>query len=147
MIYFVDEDVMQIETFKIELILMGYEVNNLLDADEAFNVLSKADAKLELAIIDVMLAADIDSERSKYNRDRTEDYLKTGLCLLDDLKNARPDIFPRKAVLFSMASDLQLLQTIRKISMDYGIPFFDKNKFTSAINFGTTIDNYIKKLG
>ena len=147
MIYFVDEDVIQLEPFKIELRIQGYEVENIINADEAFDVLSKTNNDLRLAIIDVMLAADENPGASKYDRAKTRDYLQTGLCLLKDLIEVRPDIFPKRALLFSMASDRKLITEIDKVSKDYKIPFLNKNDYTSAVDFGVIIDKHIRALG
>ena len=144
MIYFVDEDEVQLEPFKMELEIRGYEVGNIMDADEAYSILTKCQDDLQLAIIDVMLSADTDPNKSRFNRARTKDYLETGLRLVEDLIETRNDLFPEKALLFSMASDPNLLKSIESVSSKHNIPFYDKNKYTSALKFGDDIDKHIK---
>jgi len=147
MIYFVDEDLIQLEAFKVELKILGYKVDSLSDADQAYHVLSKCSSnELDIAIIDVMLAADIDATKSKYNRSRTDDYLQTGLRLLDDLCKINPNVFPKKAMLFSMASDTALLSDITATSEKYNVPFLDKNKYSDALEFGEIINDHIQHI-
>ncbi len=83
MIYFVDEDMNELEPFAIELMNRGYEVSMIGDADEAFSALIDAKA-IDAVILDVMLATK-ENGVSQYNAVDTNNFITTGLSLLDDL--------------------------------------------------------------
>jgi hypothetical protein len=146
MIYFVDEDVVQLEPFKIELEILGFEVCILQDADEAYEVLCVPNEELELAIIDVMLAADFDIERSRFDRESTRDFLETGLVLLEQLKAVNPENFPRRAMLFSTATNTDLVQAVTQVAATNNIPYLDKNNYVNAWEFGQKVEETIMAL-
>lgn len=142
-IYFVDEDVIQLDPFRIELQILGFEVDIIQDADEAYSILSMAADDLQLAVIDVMLATGIERTASKFTRSTTRDFLETGLRLLDELVVANPKLFPKRAVFFSTATDPSLVKAIQKSASEYGVEYLDKNKYLSAYDFAKRIKGLI----
>ena len=146
-IYLVDEDKIQLEPFKVELEFRGYSVEFIKDADEAFLKLSRIGADdVDLVIIDVMLAANINKESSKFNRHETNDFLETGLRLIEKLQKANPTIFPKKAILFSNATDSDLVNAIEKAASTFFIPYLDKRRFQSPLEFGDKIEEILGKI-
>lgn len=145
MIYFVDEDVSQVRPFATELILRGYEVESIRDADEAFRRLSRL-TECNLVIIDVMLAVDISAETSRYTRENTIEFTRTGLRLLEDLVVENGALFPRRAILFSMATSREIVAEIERVSGRLGVPFLRKSEFGTPHAFGERIVAFLKKL-
>ncbi len=146
-LYIADEDVIQLDPFKVELELRGYNVKFLKDADEALKVLAILKSnEISLAVIDVMLSVNIDKDRSEFDRVETNDFLETGLVLIEKLSSLNPDVFPKKSALFSNATDADLVTSIENKASEYGIPYLDKSKFQSPLEFGDTVDNIVKKM-
>jgi ActR/RegA family two-component response regulator len=144
MIYLIDEDFIELRSFVLELKLRGFEVQQLLDADEAY-VRLKEESNIELAIIDVMLST-AESSSSRYDRIQTNNFVTTGLSLLKDLSSDNPLCFPKKAVLFSHASIPTLVQKIQKVSDDCKIQYLDKNDYDNPYDFANEIEEIIKKV-
>jgi len=146
-IYIVDEDAIQLEPFKVELELRDYNVKFLKDADEAYNVLTELpDDEVTLAIIDVMLSVNVDSKVSQFNRIETNDFLETGLILTRKLSNKKPNIFPKKALLFSNATNPELVTSIRNNAEKYKIPYLDKSDYQSPLAFGDRVEDILTGL-
>ncbi len=146
-IFLVDEDKIQLEPFKVEFEYRGYEVVFIKDADDALRELSTVvPDDVDLVIIDVMLAANIDPKVSKFSREATNDFLETGLRLIERLSICNPKVFPRKAILFSNATDADLVNAIEEVAGKNKILYLDKRKFQSPMEFGNTVDNMIKSI-
>jgi DNA-binding response OmpR family regulator len=138
MIYFVDEDVSQVRPFVTELLLRGYEVVSIVDADEAYRRLIKIDS-CEAVIIDVMLAVDTAAESSRYTRENTADFTLTGVRLLEHLAAQNGTVFPHRAILFTMASGTEVLTEIQRVSKKFSVPFLHKAQFSTPHSFGERI--------
>lgn len=146
-IFIVDEDAIQLEPFKVELEIRGFKVEFILDADEAFKALSKvSNDQITLAIIDVMLAVNVKRGLSKFDRIETNDFLKTGLILIEKLAELNPEIFPQKALFFSNATNQELVMSIEEEAEKYQIPYLDKSNYQSPLAFGDIIEEIIKKI-
>ena len=143
MIYFVDEDVSQVRPFVTELLLRNYEVECIRDADEAFRKLSRVTA-CDAVIIDVMLAVEFAAESSRYTRESTVEFTRTGLRLLEDLINENSALFPRRAILFSMATSRELVAEVERISSRHSVPFLRKSEFGTPHAFGERIEAFVK---
>lgn len=141
MIYLVDEDVNQLSAFAEELRFRGFAVLQIDNADSAFDCLIAAE-DVELVIVDVMLGT-ADSEISRFSRERTSDFLTTGLALLEDLFFVDSDKFKSKVLLFSMTSTPTLLQTVLRASAKYGAPFLRKRDYVSPYAFGEKIQVFL----
>lgn|ERR1700690_1302493 len=147
MIYFIDEDIAQLRPFRAELTFRGYEVTTLPDADSAFSVLVKANPEsLQLAIIDVMLAANPDERASRYQRSNTNNFHKTGLLLLEDLIHFNPTTFPKHAAFLTHATNNDLIAEIDSVVHKHHIPFLRKRDFESALAFGERIETILKEI-
>ncbi len=141
MIYLVDEDVNQLSAFAEELRFRGFDVLQIDNADSAFDCLLAAQ-DIELVIVDVMLGT-ADPEISRFSRERTTDFLTTGLALLDDLFLVDGQKFKSKILLFSMTSTPTLLQAVQRASSQYGAPFLRKRDYVSPYAFGEKVQAFL----
>lgn len=141
MIYIVDEDVIQLRPYAMELKILGYEVKQIDNADAAFDILCQA-SDVELVLVDIMLATG-DSKTSRYDRESTDDFLKTGLLLLDDLYKHNQTLFPSKLAIFSMGSQNWLVTKIKEASSKYKIPYLRKRDYPSPYQFGQKIHDLL----
>lgn len=147
MIYFVDEDYRKLRALVSELKFSDFEATIIRDADSAFSELSEVEPEdVDLVIIDVMLAAKADENNSKYPRDETDDYHKTGLLLLDDLSQVNPAVFPKKAVYLTHASNGELVSLILASAKKYGIKMLRKKDYDTAYDFGKHIVQIISEM-
>lgn len=139
MIYFVDEDYGAYESWIAELELRDLEVKPLRSADEAFNLLWNISPEMvDLAIIDVMLAVeDVSSEI--FSVELTDDYLESGLRLLESLAAQNQDVFPRRAVLLTNTINDATLAAARKVGAEYGVDLWDKREIMSPLMFGDLV--------
>lgn len=137
MIYLVDEDVNQLSAFAEELRFRGYSVLQIDNADSAYDSLLAAQ-DIELVIVDVMLGT-ADPEISRFTREKTMDFLTTGLSLLDDLFFVDAQKFRNKVILFSMTSTPNLLQVVQRASQQYSAPFLRKRDYVSPFSFGERV--------
>lgn len=142
MIYFVDEDVAYAKEFSVPLILRGYEVKIISNADNAFEILENAD-DVQLAIIDIMLAT-ASAEKSRFTADETDSFLKTGLLLMAYLNDKRRDVYPERFVVLTAASQPRLVNEIRQTCKDMGVPVLRKTDYRRPANLA---DELIKKIG
>lgn len=142
MIYFCDEDVNQIKPFVFYLQYKGHNVEILENADLAYQILSSAN-DIELALLDVMYAANPNKLSSIFNTAETRDFTITGLILLEKLISVRNDYFPLRAVFFSMVTDPILIETIQATSKKHKINFLRKSEFPTPDSFGERIDTII----
>jgi len=147
MIYFVDEDFRKLRALMSELVIRGYDVINIRDADAAYLELSNVNKEdVQLVIIDVMLAANSNQALSRYSRKETDDYHKTGLLLLDDLADSNPRVFPRRAVYLSHASSDALLRKVSSSVRKHNVRFLRKKDYDTAYEFGEQVDEIIKDI-
>jgi DNA-binding response OmpR family regulator len=145
MIYIVDEDVIQLRPYAIELEIRGYNVKQLNNADCAYRILSQA-KDIEFVLLDIMLATE-DSNTSRYKREETRDFIKTGLLLLEDLNLANPEYFPSHVAVFSMGSQEWLVKEIIKSTINNNIPYLRKREFPSPYLFGDKIEELLGENG
>jgi len=142
MIYFVDEDVPYAKEFTIPLIMRGYNVEILPNADLAYDALEKA-ADVELAIIDIMLAT-AEKQNSRFGADETAGFLKTGLLLMNYLSDRRPNLFPKRFVVLTAAGDAGLLREINGQCRTIGVTVLRKSDFRKPSGLADRIIELIK---
>lgn len=148
MIYFVDEDIHEIELYAIELDNRGYQTVILRNADEAFATIPKA-KNIELIILDVMLATS-GGKTSRYTSFQTDSFVTTGLFLLEELVDQHSSNkclgIPEKVVLFSAASMVWVVEKINNAKEKHGIHYLDKKEYDDAFQFGEDIEKILKKV-
>jgi ActR/RegA family two-component response regulator len=132
MIFLVDEDQTYGETFTMPLVMRGFDVKILGNADKALNELSEA-RNVELVIVDIMLATAPRSQ-SKFGVGETNGLLLTGLVLLRRLRQIREDIFPGKFVVLTAASEPGLVSTISSTCSDLDVPVLWKGDYKRPAN-------------
>jgi ActR/RegA family two-component response regulator len=146
MIYLVDEDVKKLRAFKSELEFRGYEVIRIRDADEAFSALCNVrPADVTLVIVDIMLSANSDISASRFTRESTDNFLETGLVLLDDLVQHNPECFPKLACFLTYATNVGLVAKIDRAASKHGIPLLRKRTFLTAYEFADQIESIIRQ--
>lgn len=146
MIYLVDEDLNAFGAWITELQLRNFPVTCLWNANEAFARLCDLDGQgLELVVIDVMLAVE-DVEDVRFSSARTDVYQETGLCLLDDLVEQNPAIFPSRAVLLTNTVSDRTLKEARKASTRHRVPLWKKSSIDSPVDFGDRVEARIQEL-
>jgi hypothetical protein len=145
-IYFVDEDSVAYGAWIAELKLRGFEVKPLRSADQAFDLLWNVEAGgVELVIIDVMLAVD-DVSRQQFSREATDNYLESGLRLLEHLSLQNEAVFPRRALLLTNTINKSTLSAARKVSAEYGVELWDKRQIMSPMVFGDKVDEALSRI-
>lgn len=145
MVYFIDEDYRKLKVLVTELKFRGLSSEVIRDADSAYHRLWNVSLEhIDLVIIDVMLSAKA-SGASRYSREKTDDYHKTGLVLLDDLVLANPDVFPKKAVFLTNASSDALYAQVKASAKDYKIECLRKSSFETAFQFGAKITEIVNE--
>jgi hypothetical protein len=146
MIYLVDENLNAFGAWITELQLRDFSVKCLWNATEAFTGLCDVMKDgLELVVIDVMLAVeDVDDEQ--FSSARTDVYQETGLCLLDDLVEQNPSVFPDRAVLLTNTVSDRTLKEARKASVRHGVPLWKKAEINSPVDFGDRVEARIAEL-
>jgi hypothetical protein len=143
MIFFVDEDYGAYESWIAELQLRNFEVTPLRSSTEAWDKLWNASrTDVTLVIIDVMLAVD-DIDDPRYSRELTDDYLESGLRLLENLVAQNAEVFPRRAVLLTNTINDATLAAARRVSNQYEIELWDKREIMSPLDFGDRIEEAI----
>jgi hypothetical protein len=144
MIFFIDEDSAAFRAWTSELRLRGLQVECLWNANEAFDRLYKIEqAEVQLVIIDVMLAVeDVDDDR--FSLERTYENLETGRCLLDDLIDQNPAVFPDRAVLLTNTINEKILRAAVKKSSRHKVPLWKKANIYSPVDFGDLVTNQIQ---
>jgi hypothetical protein len=143
-IYFVDEDYPALAAWIEELRLRQHFVVTIGSADEAFGLLvGRTD--IDLAIIDVMLAVE-NVDEGRFSRERTDEYLQTGLCLLEDLAMQLPDIFPRRAVLLTNTINDETYRAAVQMSRKCKIPLWGKYEIESPFEFADRVGALVKTI-
>jgi hypothetical protein len=145
-IYMVDEDLSAFGAWISELQLRKHTVKCLWNANEAFNCLCEiGPMDVQLVVIDVMLAVeDVDDER--FSPERTDGYQETGLCLLDELVDQNPSVFPKHAVLLTNTVSERTLKEARKSSTRHQVPLWKKATISSPVEFGDRVEARIQEL-
>jgi len=144
-IYIVDEDVVQLQALVAVLEFLGYNVKQISNADDAYDILSNA-KDVELAMIDVMLGTR-GSSNSRFSRTDTQDFLTTGLVLANLLAACGNPIFPKRIAFLSMASSAFLIDSIRERAKSLDVTYYDKREIGRDImGFGGSIDSLIKSI-
>jgi hypothetical protein len=142
MIYFVDEDVPYIQEYSVPLKLRNRSVSILANADLAYDTLETA-SDVELAVIDIMLATG-SKETSRFSRAASEDFLKTGILLIHYLTDLRPQLFPKKFVVLTAASDHRLLRSVRECCDPLNIEILRKMDYSSPAKLAQKIESLIR---
>ena len=145
MIVIVDEDVKQMDPLKRELQIREFEVELIDDAEDAYSRLAGTGDELDLAIIDIMLRGPGQATSERFTRARTEDFIKTGLYLLEDLIAVNSENFPSKAVLFSTALDEKLVAAIERAAKEYPVEYLPKMDYRSALRLGEKIAGIVAR--
>ncbi len=146
MIYFVDEDFSAFGAWVAELELRGRQVQALRNADEAFRVLCDAPQRAgDLVVIDVMLAVE-DPHVSRFTPARTDDYLETGLCLLEDLCTINHLVFPDRAVLLTNIRNDHTFRKAQLLSSRLIVPFWQKATIFSPVDFADRVEQRLREL-
>lgn len=140
-IYFIDEDVPYVTEYSVPLKLRNKAVQILPNADLAYNVLETAN-DIELAVVDIMLATEA-KEVSRFGRVETEDFLRTGLLLIEFLTDLRPEVFPHRLVVLTAASDYKLLKSIRDTCEPKNIEILRKMDYSSPTKLADKIQSLI----
>ena len=141
MIYFVDEDYSAYGAWVAELQLRGYGVQSISNADEAHRILAEV-SDAELVVIDIMLAVE-DTRTTRFTVERTDDFLETGLRLLEDLREVNPIVFPRRAVLLTNTLTETTFSEARRVSRKLGVPLWQKSAIFSPVEFGDRVDRFL----
>ena len=100
---------------------------------------------IQLVIIDVMLAVG-DPRQSRFDIQRTDEYLETGLRLLEDLCSDNPLVFPQRAVLLTNTSNATTFREAKLTSTRLGVPFWQKSTIYSPVNFGDRVAQRLAEL-
>jgi hypothetical protein len=139
MIYFVDEDELDILDIVEEFRDNGHSVTQLTTADEAFRKLQNAD-DIEFLIIDLMLATDINSKM--FDAIETDNFTKTGLVLFDKLiaawggeESEKSLEIRKKSSIFSAATDSTLVDSINAAVGNLGIRYLRKRDYDDSLDF------------
>jgi hypothetical protein len=141
MIHFVDEDHAAYGAWIAELKLRGHSVQLTANADEAYRTLSQI-ADAQIVVIDIMLAVE-DPRTTKFTVERTDDFLETGLRLLEDLVEANPPVFPRCAGLLTNTIAENTFSEARRISKELGVPLWQKSAIFSPVEFGDRVEQFL----
>jgi len=141
-IYLVDEDVLQLRPYASELAFRKYEVAQIDNADDAYIQLASAN-DIQLVVMDIMLATR-DADTSRFRRDATQDFLRTGILLIEDLIRVNPTAFPHRLAIFSMATTVSVVSQIQAMAKQKSIPYFRKRDYPSPFSFVNDLENVIR---
>jgi len=144
-IYFIDENLGEAEAWAIDLRMNGFEIVHIRNADQAYSQLVKAN-NYELVIIDVMLAADDNDRSPRYTRDRTDDYLLTGIVFVDDLAQACGHELVNRCVFLSQTGEDRLIKEIEQAARRHDIPFWRKFEFSDPSEFTAKVRNRLSEI-
>lgn len=145
MIYLIDEDLRKLRSLVFELRILGYDVEQISNADEGFNRLCDIEpSAVDLVIVDVMLSAHHERLKSRYTIEATESFQKTGLVLVKDLVNRNPSVFPSFAVFLTHAADRQLVDEVNRTAREYNMNVLRKRDFNTSWDLARHFDGYIK---
>jgi CheY-like chemotaxis protein len=145
-IFLVDEDMSAFTGWIADLEIRGYEVGALWDADEAYSALSEiAPEEVDLVVVDVMLAVSPEGTAG-LTAEATEDYLLTGLRLVELLAAKNPAVFPARAVFLTNVVNEDRLTLLRSAAEDMKIELWRKHRISGAIEFGDLVVQRIESL-
>lgn len=144
MIYFVDEDEIQLKPLLLELALRNYQTQQILNADEALKLLGGISDD-DFLFIDVMLAANPDESKSAFTRDQTEDYKTTGLQLTERIIKERPNFPVKHIVLMSQAASRSMKGTINAFVKKHAVRYISKSAYDDPMTFGDEVEKIIKE--
>lgn len=147
MIYFIDEDAIQLRPLRLELLLRNMDTQRIENADEALAKLNEITAD-DFLFIDVMLAVSPDEEASAFGRDETDGYKTTGLVLtarlFEEISKNRLAIQRDHIVLMSQAASPTTRNKIEEFAKKHKIKFIPKNAFDDPEAFGNEIEAFVK---
>jgi hypothetical protein len=138
MIYIVDEDTGQMNSWADILKVQGKEAEIIGDADKAFEVLNKIQ-RVDLVCIDVMLAGDPYASDERFTREKTDEIPQTGILLLNDLCAQNPEVFPYRAVMLTQTSKPGIISELKKVCDEKHIPYWFKSTFCDANEFADAV--------
>lgn len=139
MIYLVDDHSSTLSAWIAELEWRGYAVEAIGDASAAFEVLKAVEAEaVHAVILDVMLGVG-DVADTRFSAERTDDYLETGLRLLEDLSVVNPAVFPARAVVMTNTLNPSTMDSARETCGWLGVRLLEKWQIDSAHDFGERI--------
>jgi ActR/RegA family two-component response regulator len=144
MIYIVDEDIANLRAYVCELEFRELKVKQLQHADAGFKKLTSMTESWEFAVIDVMLGTAANG--SGFTRADTEDFVTTGLSLIEKIRAKMGDETLKKIVIFSMASSQDVVQKITAFADKTGIKYLRKSEYSNPADFGDFIEGQLKAL-
>lgn len=145
-VYVVDEDLAAYEPWAVELDYRGFVVRSIGNADDAYEELVQVpEGRIELVLIDVMLATRR-AEESRFSVERTDLYLETGLRLLEDLSDHRPNAFPLRGALLTNTSNATTFAAAVRTSKAFSVPLWLKGEIASPMDFGDRVDAHIRHI-
>ena len=142
MIYLVDEDINQNKAFVMEMHLRDMEVQQVCNADKAMEEIVEL-REDDFLLIDVMLSADPEEDRSQFNREDTKDFKITGIRLLEKLFKKFPSFPKSHGILFSQASGPDVVFEIKRFVHSQGCSWMYKNEFDDPLQFGDALEKII----
>lgn len=145
-VVFVDEDNAAFEPWTEELEFRGQKTRRLATGDVAFEALrTRTRDEIALVVIDVMLAVH-DPTGEQFTVERTDSYLETGLCLLEDLVEVNPQTFPIRAVLLTNTVTDTTLKAAKAASDKYGVPLWRKSDISSPKDFADRVETQLERV-
>jgi DNA-binding NarL/FixJ family response regulator len=146
MIYFVDEDNHLWKAWTDALRdAVASEVVEVWNANEAYETLKRATpTETDLAIIDVMLSVE-NVANEQFSVERTRNYSQTGVCLLEDLAQANPAVFPQYAVFLTNAIGTPL-EAVRAAADEYDVLLWAKSDLGPPADFVERVVDHIASL-
>lgn len=142
-VYFVDEDFGRYGPWIVECSFQRLDVCGIGDADQAYNQLTDA-TDVELVVVDVMLSAKYQS--SRFSPERTDNYLKTGLCLAEDLASNGGPAFPNRIVLLTNAVGDDIFRAANDVRKMLDIPLWQKPQILSPFDFAERVRRRVDEL-
>lgn len=145
MIFLVDEDDEPYDASLTDLEMEGFQISVLGDADEAFQHLSQvSESELQLAVLDVRLAVG-DPHSSRFDAERTHDFKLTGLELLKDLAEIRPDVFPARAMLITNTVNKERLDILQSYADEHSVTFILKAEVVDPFWFSQRVRDAVSQ--
>jgi len=129
-----------LEILNIEMQLRGFETRDFSGyADDAFNYLSST-REPGLVLVEPMITGSHDMNLGRYNTRRTDGFLETGLCLVQDLIKANPENFPESAIMYSIVDPATPLGIkIYKFCSANKVPLWLSRSFLSSFQLGSEL--------
>lgn len=147
MIYFIDEDDIQLRPFRLELALRDLESELIENADDALKQVERFTSS-DYVFVDVMLAAWPNEEQSAFGREETDGYKTTGLVLVGRMLQAIADqkcaLPTSHIVLMSQAASPTTRSKIDIFAKHHGLRFIPKSQFDDPCMFGEQVEAIVK---